>query len=44
MRILITKNYDTFRQAYTKNKDLIQEYSAERTAQRMAGILDKIIS
>ena len=40
--ISIVENYDVFKIAYTKNKDLIQEYSAERTAQRMAGILDKI--
>lgn len=36
----IAENYDAFRVAYTKNKDLIHEYSAERTAERWAEALD----
>jgi len=40
--VSIAENYDSFKTAYTKNKDLIQEYSAERTASRWAQVLDKV--
>ncbi len=41
--ISITENYDVFKAAYAKNKDLIQEYSAENTASRWAQILESIL-
>ena len=40
--ISIVKNYDNYRMAYEKNKNLIQEYSAENTAYKWAQVLDKI--
>ena len=41
--VSISKNYDGFRSAYTKNKGLIDEYSAERTARRWAEALDACV-
>lgn len=38
--VSIAENYDTCRAAYAKNKDMIREYSAERTAERWAAALD----
>ena len=39
----IAENYDAFKAVYTKNKDLIGEYSAERTAERWAEALDSCL-
>ena len=38
--VSIAENYDSFKATYIKNRDLIQEYSAERTAQRWAEALE----
>lgn len=37
----IADNYDSYKSAYEKNKNLIREYSAEKTASRWAEVLNK---
>ena len=40
--VSIADNYDSYKAAYEKNKNLIREYSAEKTASRWAQVLDKV--